>query len=89
MARFYHVTSRTAAESVLRAGFRDSTGTYGTPSLHTGAFLSNLPCWDGGQVVTLSEGLFCLEVETADEFSDCERVEDGKPYREGTFPRPG
>jgi hypothetical protein len=39
----YHRTTNAAAQEILRAGFRDATGTYMTTSLHTGVWLSDMP----------------------------------------------
>jgi hypothetical protein len=82
--RFYHRTSRKAAEAILNeGGFRDREGTYLTGRAWQGVWLSNVPldANDG------AEGDVLLEVRIAARLvRPYEWVERGKPYREFLVP---
>jgi len=78
---FYHRTTETSAQTILKSGFKDRTGTYGTGNKFGGVFLSNEPL-DANEGAT---GDVLLELTCAlpeSWFSDYEWVEEGKPYRE-------
>lgn len=82
---FYHVTSLTAADAILKAGFRDATGTYGTMRRWSGVWLSNVPL----DVNEGCKGPVVLEVTLNMDESDLtkyEWVEEGKGYREWLIP---
>ncbi len=96
MIRLFHVTSETAANSILSEGFRDGRGGYMlmeaapgglTDSSLSGVFVSNFPlginegCKDGGAILEI------VLNATADEmFYKWEIVDEGKPYREFLIP---
>jgi hypothetical protein len=81
----YHRTDPQAAQSILREGFRDSTGNYLTTNIYSGVWLSNVPLDE-------NEGAFgdiLLEVTleiTESEIGQYEWIEQGKPYREFLVP---
>jgi hypothetical protein len=79
--RVYHRTAH--REAILRDGFRDGTGSYGTLSEHTGVFLSNIPLGiDEGP-----EGKDLLAVEIPEEvFAKYEWIQEGLGYREALVP---
>ena len=77
----YHRTDH--AEAILRAGFRDGTGSYLTLNTYTGVWLSDLPLDAnegavGDQVLEVT-----LEEDLVAEF---EWIEEGKGYREFLVP---
>jgi hypothetical protein len=43
VSRYYHRTSRAAADEILRGGFRDSHGRYLTESEHPGVWIPDVP----------------------------------------------
>jgi hypothetical protein len=83
---FYHRTTDASAKKILRKGFRDAVGTYGTGQMHQGVWLSNIPldCSNG------AKGDFLLQIELPEqvvaELADYEWIEDGKGYREWLVP---
>lgn len=82
----YHATSRSAAEKVLKTGFRDATGHYLTDRLWTGVWLSNIPLDinDGPRSADV-----VLEVtlnKTESQLADYEWIEEGKNIREWLIP---
>jgi hypothetical protein len=81
----YHRTIRESAEAILKAGFRDGTGTYLTHQQWLGVWLSDTPldCNDGawGDVV------FKVNMDLPESaIADYEWLEEGKPYREWCIP---
>jgi hypothetical protein len=81
VSRYYHRTSRAAADEILRVGFRDGHGRYLTESGHTGVWISDVPLDENEGADTL------LVVEIgADLIEEFEWVEEGKPYREFLVP---
>jgi hypothetical protein len=90
-----HLFHRTAAEnaaSILREGFMDATGYYGTsdeagkPMLWTGVWLSSvsLDPNDGANGDTVLE--VTLDAVAAGILDDFEWIEEGKSYREWLIP---
>jgi hypothetical protein len=81
--RLYHTTD--AAESILKAGFRDTEGAYLLwETTLCGVFLANVP-------VDVNEGakgdqLLTVDIPDSIDLSTFEIVEDGKPYREWCVP---
>jgi hypothetical protein len=79
--RLFHRTS--AAEAILRDGFRDASGTYLTDSEHKGVWFSSVPL----DVNEGADGDALLELHMpADVASSFEWVEAGKGYREFLIP---
>ncbi len=79
----YHRTTDDAAEQILREGFRDATGFYGTDQQFSGVWLSNVPL-DGNEG---AKGDTLLQVYLSEQvIADYEWIEDGKPYREWLVP---
>ena len=74
----YHYT--TAADAILRDGFRDTTGSYGLSFELTGVWLGDSPM----DVNEGAKGDQVLRVEFPDDVDlrDFELVEEHKPYRE-------
>jgi hypothetical protein len=80
---YYHTTD--AAETILRDGFRDATGSYGLATLELNGV------WLGDSPLDFNEGATgdqVLRVELPDDvdLSDFELVEEHKPYREWCVP---
>ena len=82
MHTFYHVTGSETAAAILRDGFRDGQGYYGTEAIHSGVWLSKLPL-DTNEG---ADGDTTLRVEITFSIADYEWVEEGKPYREWLVP---
>ena len=86
--RFFHRTTKEAAEQILREGFRNRTGYYGFSGMEiTGTWLSHVPVDSNegakGDVLLVVD-LNVLENEIADfEVQDAERC-----YREWAIPAP-
>jgi hypothetical protein len=81
----FHSTSRENASSILREGFRDSTGNFMTSTSHTGVWFSDVPL-DENEGVS-SEALPRVSVNfSEDELSEYEWVEHCKGYREWLVP---
>ena len=86
--RFFHPTTKEAAEQILREGFRDRTGYYGFSGMEiTWTWLSHVPVDSNegakGDVLLVVD-LNVLENEIADfEVQDTERC-----YREWAIPAP-
>jgi len=83
--KLYHRTTQEAADSIIKHGFRDGTGTYMTNTVLTGVWLSKVPL-DSNEG---AEGDVLLEVTidiTEAELTYYEVVEEGKPYREWLIP---
>lgn len=80
----YHTTD--AAKSILRDGFRDSTGSY----MLAGTELTGV--WLGDAPMSVNEGakgeqVFRVEfLNAADLLTGIEIIEEGKPYREWCVP---
>ena len=59
--KFYHSTTREAADAILQNGFRDNTDHFMTTTLHTGVWLSDVPL-DENEGAS-SEALLCVECD--------------------------
>lgn len=82
---FYHRTSVDAAKAILRDGFKDSTGHYGTDITLTGVWLSMVPL-DGNEAAE-GDALLRVTLPLSEEELDFYEVkEEGKTYREWIFP---
>ena len=83
--KLYHVTTRDRARTILREGFRDNEGSYGTDRQWSGVWLSDRPldCNEGVSGNTILAVSFDCE---PDDLSDYERVQEGLPYREWLIP---
>jgi hypothetical protein len=84
----YHRTTAENAASILRDGFKDATGDYGTldeskkPMLWTGVWLSDVPLdpnegADGAIVLEVAPGIVAEGI-----LEDFEWIEENKPFRE-------
>jgi hypothetical protein len=79
--RVYHRTDH--ADAILRAGFRDVTGSYLTAGSHSGVWFSNVPL----DINEGADGRALLAVEMDEGvFAAHEWVEEGKGYREALVP---
>ena len=81
----YHVTTAERAAEIVRSGFRDWRGTYGTAQEHVGVWFSDTPLEvnDGVTGDTVLEVMLGVS-ESA--IADFEWVEEGKGYREWLIP---
>ena len=84
--KFYHRTTREAAELIVKDGFHDSTGYYLTSTQRTGVWLSDVPLDEnegakGGILLEVS-----LSHDALKEMAKYEWVEHGKGYREWLIP---
>ncbi len=79
--RFYHRTRQESAEAILREGFRDGAGHYGTALWCRGVWISNTP-WDAERG---REALFEVRVPIR-VVRKYEWVEEGKGQREWLVP---
>lgn len=83
---FYHRTHPQAAVSIMRGGFRDSTGTYMTGEFHTGVWLSDRPLDENEG----ADGAVLLAVDvpdaTASAWSDVYEWKQDIGYREFLVP---
>lgn len=80
---YYHRTSRSAAEAILREGFRDGEGFYGFEVLLRGVWLSDVPL----DINEGADGDTLLAVKLTTTRADLyEWIEKGKPYREFLCP---
>jgi hypothetical protein len=82
----FHRTTEEAAASILRNGFKDATGRYGTTQDWTGVWVSNIPLRAG---LGGAEGNAFLRIALrahAAKLSEFEWVEKGKGYREWLIP---
>ena len=76
---FFHIASNKNAEAILKEGFRNGKGYYLTDRIWGGVWISDKPFDDEH----LSDDVTLLAIEIPEEdISDCESVEEGKPYRE-------
>jgi hypothetical protein len=83
--RLYHCTDASAAEAILRDGFRDGCDTYMTDQQFEGVWLSDSPLGPNEGVW----GDVLLEIRfkvPPDDLSDFEWIEEGKGYREWLVP---
>jgi hypothetical protein len=84
--KLYHATSLKAAESILKEGFRDGTGTYLTQQAWSGVGLSDVPL-DESVITKCGETLLEVDIELSElELSEYDWPEEGKPYREFLIP---
>ena len=83
--KLYHVTTRDRARTILREGFRDNEGSYGTDRQWSGVWLSDTPldCNEGVSGNTILAVSFDCE---PDDLSDYEWVQEGFPSREWLIP---
>lgn len=79
--KLYHRTS--ATDAILKDGFKDATGSYGTNQLFSGVWLSDQP-------LDSNEGAWGDTLLTINmpehEILEYEWIEEGKPYREFLIP---
>jgi len=82
MMKLYHVTTSDAAQTILRAGFRDTAGTYGPG--RSGVCLVDRPldCNDISADTVLAVSLDC----GPSDLSDYEWAQDGQSYQEWLIP---
>jgi hypothetical protein len=85
--QLYHVTTRDRAGAILREGFRDGAGSYGTDQPWSGVWLADRPLDsnDTGNVSADTILAVSLDCEI-DALSDYEWVEKGQSYREWLVP---
>lgn len=85
MMKLYHATTRDAAKAILRAGFRDTVGTYGTD--WSGVWLVDRPldCHDTNNVNADSVLAVSLDCEP-DDLSGYKWVQDGQARQEWLIP---
>jgi hypothetical protein len=84
MTTFYHRTTAASAKKIMRSGFRDAVGYYGSNRQpHRGVWLSNVPL----DIHEGADGDSLLRIELPEQaVADCEWIEEGKPYREWLVP---
>lgn len=83
MLTVFHCTTKAAAESILRVGFRDATGRYLTNREWSGVWVSDRPL-DNNEGAS---GDVCLQIDIAeDRLTAFEWIEEGKPFREWMVP---
>jgi len=71
------------SDAILAEGFRDSTGTYLSDSIHSGVWVSDVPLDENEG----ADGDKVLLLEIPDHtFAEYEWVEEGNPYREALIP---
>ena len=82
MMKLYHVTTSDAAKAILRAGFRNTAGTYGPG--RSGVCLVDRPldCNDISADTILAVSLDC----GPNHLSDYEWVQEGQSYQEWLIP---
>ena len=83
MMKLYHVTTSDAAKAILRAGFRDTAGTYGPG--RSGVCLVDRPldCNDiSADSIILAVSLDC----GPSDLSDYEWAQDGQSHQEWLIP---
>jgi hypothetical protein len=81
----FHTTTAKAAKQILKDGFRDRTGTYGTESEWSGVWVSDRPL-DQNEGTS---GATVLRIDlsiTEDEMAQYEWVQEGLTYREWLVP---
>jgi hypothetical protein len=83
--RYFHQTTRAAADAIMSQGFCDGVGTYGTDREWRGVWISDMPLDsnEGACGETLLQ--ISLNATTA-ELDWWEWVEEGKGYREWLIP---
>ncbi len=84
----YHVASLAAAASILRGGFVDGEGSYGTETELRGVFLSNRALDANEGVGASSDTVLAVTFASMSlgELDEYELSEDGKTYREWCIP---
>ncbi len=84
----YHVASLAAAASILRGGFVDGEGSYGTETELRGVFLSNRALDANEGVGASSDTVLAVTFASMSlgELDEYELDEDGKTYREWCIP---
>jgi hypothetical protein len=83
----YHGTTAETADAILRDGFRDAEGGYGTTEWRSGVWVTIDEPWDEaiGPVSGDDPALLVIEIPM-DLFTRYEWVEDLKGYREALIP---
>ena len=80
----YHRTSSANAESILKSGFKDHTGTYPTDQQFTGVWFSDKPLDVKG---IEGDTLLIVSLRATDKaLEDYEWIEEDKGYREWLIP---
>jgi hypothetical protein len=83
---FYHVTKPGIADAILKTGFRDATGNYGTDRLWSGVWLADRPL-DINDTDRSAEAVLEVSLNTTEAaLAEYEWVEEGKDYREWLIP---
>ena len=82
MMKLYHVTTSDAAQTILRAGFRDTAGTYGPGRSGVCLVDGPLDCNDISADTVLAVSLDC----GPSDLSDYEWAQDGQSYQEWLIP---
>lgn len=79
--KLFHRTH--SAVAILKEGFRDTAGTYGTGQVFQGVWLSNIPL----DINQGAAGDTLLVINIPEEVvAEHEWIEEGKPYREFLVP---
>jgi hypothetical protein len=87
--RAYHRTSSENALAILRDGFRDAEGTFGTGQLWRGVWVTIEQPWDlviTGPPPGEDHALLVIDGLPLEVFERYEWVEEGKGYREALIP---
>jgi hypothetical protein len=83
----YHRTSARAAEAILREGFADAEGTFGTGTVHRGVWVTLERPWDLAVAPVADDDPALLVIEVPDDaVADYEWIEEDKGYREALVP---
>jgi len=81
----FHRTDRAAARRILKQGFRDGFGSYGTRTKYSGVWLSDVPLDENEGAC--GDALLRVAIRaTEEELTAFEWVEEGKGYREFLIP---
>ncbi len=81
--RLYHATSKDAASSILKHGFKNSMGNSLANVQWTGVWLSDKPL-DVEDGLRADDALLIVEIDS--DINNFEWKEEGKPYREFLVP---
>ncbi len=83
--KLYHLTTCQTAKKILRAGFRDTVGTYGTD--WSGVWLFDKPPNRGGSKNESAETLLVVSLDcTANDLSGYEWARDGHSHKGWLIP---
>ena len=80
VSTYFHRTTEAGAAAILRKGFRDAKGTYGTTEEHEGVWLSDVPM-DSSEGAK-GDSLLVVEIDSVYIKKEHEWVEKGRCYRE-------